>query len=296
MSFTLEHREHLWVGHFQCMASPCEVLIETQDKQHAHELVTIAFKEAMRIEHKFSRYRDDNIVYQINNNPNKSIPIDTETYHLLAFAEQCYQLSESLFDITSGLFRQIWHFKNNKTIPNKIEIERLLPFIGFDKISFNKTSVKLPKGMEIDFGGIGKEYAVDKVIALIAPHTSSNYMVNFGGDCHVSGPQSNNQAWITGIENPLKPSNKNLDTILKLSHGALATSGNSYQFILKNGIRYGHIINPITGWPDIDSPISITVAAASCMDAGILSTLAMLQGKNAESFLTNQGVKYWVYR
>jgi len=296
MSFTLEYRTHHWVGHFKCMASPCEVLIETQDEQHAHALITLAYNEAMRIEHKFSRYRQDNIVFQINNNPNKTINIDSETYKLLTFAQQCYQLSDGFFDITSGLFRQVWDFKQKTHIPTQSQINQLLPFIGFNKITFDHESILLPDGMEIDFGGIGKEYAVDRVIALLATQTTSSYMINFGGDCHVSGPQKNNQAWITGIENPNNLTSGKVDNILKLSQGALATSGNSYRFILKNNIRYGHIINPKTGWPAINAPLSVTVAAGSCTDAGILSTLAMLQGSDAEAFLDNQGVKYWCYR
>ncbi len=295
MNITFEQRAQHWVGHFSCMASPCEVLVETNHQQHARDLVQIAYDEALRIEHKFSRYRQDNIVYKINNNPQKAVAIDAETAKLLKFAQQCHHLSDGLFDITSGLFRQIWDFKQ-KQIPTQQQINDLLPLIGFDKINFDHATITLPKGMEIDFGGIGKEYAVDKVIDLLASKTDCSTMVNFGGDCHVSGPQSNNNAWITGIENPNKLNSSNPDNILKLSHGALATSGNSYRFILKNNIRYGHIINPKTGWPAIDSPLSVTVAAASCTDAGILSTLAMLHGKDAEEFLDHQGVKYWCYR
>ncbi len=296
MSFSLEQREHHWVGHFKCMASPCEVLIETTDEQHAFQLVTIAFNEAMRIEHKFSRYRQDNIVFKINNSPDQLINIDTETYQLLHFAKQCFQLSDGLFDITSGIFRQAWNFKQTKEVPSQEQIDSLLPFIGFNKISFEAEHISVPTGMVIDFGGIGKEYAVDKVISLLALKTSCSYMVNFGGDCRVSGPQRNNEAWITGIENPNNTSLEKISDVLRLSHGALTTSGNSYQYIFKDKIRYGHIINPITGWPAINAPLSITVAATSSTDAGILSTLAMLQGEDAESFLEQQGVTYWCYR
>jgi FAD:protein FMN transferase len=119
-------------------------------------------------------------------------------------------------------------------------------------------------------------------------------MVNFGGDCHANRPQKNGDPWMTGIENPLKPGDA--AGIIKLSQGALATSGDVYRFIQQGGIRYSHILNPKTGWPVMNGPRSITVAAATCTEAGILSTLAMLQGKNAEAFLKQQGVKYWCYR
>ena len=82
--------------------------------------------------------------------------------------------------------------------------------------------------------------------------------------------------------------------LLDLEHGALATSGDSRRFLLKDGIRYGHILNPLTGWPVPESPRSITAAASSCTEAGLLSTVAMLHGAAAQAFLDEQGVRYWL--
>ena len=82
--------------------------------------------------------------------------------------------------------------------------------------------------------------------------------------------------------------------LLDLEYGALATSGDSHRYLLKDGIRYGHILNPITGWPDTESPRSVTVAASSCTEAGLLSTVAMLHGAAAQAYLEGQGVRYWL--
>ena len=148
--------------------------------------------------------------------------------------------------------------------------------------------------MEIDFGGIGKEYAVDQVLNLLQQQTDASVMVNLGGDCHASAAPTRSDAWITGIENPLNPGNA--AEILRLKHGALATSGDAYRYIEVDGVRYGHIINPKTGWPVQSAPRSITVASATCTEAGILSTLGLLQGAHAEEFLHTQGVDYWCFR
>ena len=275
------------------MASPCEVLIECDEVSLAQELVRLAQQEAQRIEYKFSRYRDDNIVFQINNSGHQ-ITVDAETARLLDFAQNCYDLSEGWFDITSGILRRAWNFKSGAGVPAQAQIEALLPHIGWSQVQWESPYLTVPDGMEIDFGGIGKEYAVDAVLGLLAQQTDESFMINFGGDCNASGPMSDGSPWMTGIEDPRRPGDAT--AVIRLTNGALATSGDVFNFIQQDGIRYGHILNPSTGWPNTESPLSVTVAAATCTEAGVLSTLAMLQGSDAESFLDQQKVKYWCYR
>ena len=290
----LEKRDHLIIGQFRAMASPCEVLIETTDPILAQDLIQQAADEAWRIEEKFSRYRDDNIIYQINHANGDTLSVDEETARLLDFAGQCYQISEGLFDITSGILGQVWKFDGSDHIPRQDQIDPLLQHIGWQRTTWNNPEFTLPSGMQVDFGGIGKEYAVDRVLMLLQSHTDRPLLVNFGGDLHASGPQTGNRPWITGLDNPIHPGAP-YDAV-KLFHGALATSGDAFRFLQKDGVRYSHVLNPFTGWPVMDAPHSITVAAACCVEAGLLSTLALLQGKNAEQFLSAQNIKFWVSR
>ncbi len=275
------------------MASPCEVLLECDAESLARELFEMARGEAERIEHKFSRYRDDNIVHRINSGAG-AIEVDDETARLLDFADHCYAMSDGWFDITSGILRRAWRFGPGERLPAQTEIDSLLPLIGWDKVSWNKPRLELPDGMEIDFGGIGKEYAVDSAAALLAAESDIGFLVNFGGDCSAPRPLADGSPWMTGIEDPRRPGDAT--AVLRLKKGALATSGDVFRFIEQGGRRYGHIMNPRSGWPNTESPLSVTVAAATCTEAGILSTLAMMQGRDAESFLENQGVRYWCYR
>lgn len=275
------------------MASPCEILVEAKNKAAARELCELGREEAMRIEQKFSRYRDDNIVHRINSGGDR-IEVDEETARLLDFAGNCYDLSDGWFDVTSGVLRRAWKFIDGGQIPQQQEIERLLPHVGWHKVTWKNPWLTVPAGMEIDLGGIGKEYAVDSTLQLLSRNTDSSFMVNYGGDCHASGPLSDGSPWITGIENPRLPGDAS--AVIRLKSGALATSGDVFRFIRQDGKRYGHILNPNTGWPNTESPLSVTVAAATCTEAGILSTLAMLQGNDAETFLDRQAVKYWCYR
>ena len=112
-----------WQGRFKAMASPCEILVEVQQETEARLLCEAAEAEARRIEQKFSRYRDDNIVFRINQGGD-DIRVDDETARLLDYAQHCYEISEGWFDITSGVLRRAWQFKPGARIPRQREIDR----------------------------------------------------------------------------------------------------------------------------------------------------------------------------
>jgi thiamine biosynthesis lipoprotein len=278
---------------FVAMASPCELLLETADAHEVHEVGRVAAQEAWRIEAKFSRYRPESIVSVINRSHGHVVVVDAETAALLDYAAQCHALSQGRFDITSGVLRRCWTFDGSDRIPEPAAVAALLPLIGFEKVRWQAPHITLPVGIEIDFGGIGKEYAVDRVLALIAARFEGAALVNFGGDLAANrapgaGP------WQVGVERP--DTEREARLLLELSRGGLATSGDTHRFLLREGMRYGHILDPKSGWPVRDTPRSVTVAAASCVEAGMLATFAMLQGRGAESFLEEQSVRYWCLR
>lgn len=285
-------------GQFRAMASPCEILLETSDQQKALTLFEMAYQEAIRVEQKFSRYREDNIIYKINHSEGEPVEVDEETALLLDYAEQCYDLSGGMFDITSGVLREIWHFDGSDQVPSEKEVSAIIPRVGWKKIKWKKPFIVLPEGMEIDLGGIGKEYAVDRTAMMLQQQTGNSMLVNYGGDIYATGPKQNGKGWLVGVEDPDKTSYKKENAMkeYELLQGGLATSGDARRYLLKNGVRYSHILNPKTGWPVADAPRSVTVAAGTCTEAGILSTLAILQGKNAEKFLDEQEVTYWCIR
>lgn len=276
------------------MASDCQVLIDNCSRANAERLFALCKNEALRIETKFSRYRDDNLVYKINNSPNQPVPLDPESLQLLSFADTCFSLSNGLFDITSGVLRQIWRFTEGEKPPDQYLIDEALKKIGWDKIKIDRNSITIPKGMEIDLGGIGKEYAVDRCASLVSQQFDISFALNFGGDVFVNRKRANNQCWKIGIETPTDtPQHINSIT---LSNGGIATSGTTKRFFLSNGKRYGHILNPKTGKPVEYAPLSVTVIGENCTQAGMLATFAMLHGEQAEEFLKDQAVRFWVYR
>jgi len=282
------------IGKFQAMASQCEILVDTVDMVLTEKICRIAHQEAIRIEQKFSRYRDDNIIYAINHSSGNPVKLDKETCDLMDYAQYCYQLSDGLFDVTSGTLRKIWRFDGSDRIPAQQQVAAQLNFIGWDKVQWKRPFLSLREGMEIDLGGIGKEYAVDQATQQIMAQHNTSCLINFGGDIRTTGPRKGDTGWMIGIESTDSAFVQPVAVkSLCLKHGAIATSGNAKRFLLKDGIRYSHILNPKTGWPIINGPKSVTVAANTCTEAGILSTLALLHGSNAEEFLQIQNVKYW---
>lgn len=290
---SLQWMKDHWVGRFSAMASPCELLLESVNQNQAEELLTIAHDEAIRIEQKFSRYRSDSVISSINNSNGKPVSIDHETWHLLDYARECRELSEGMFDITSGVLRRCWRFDGSDHIPSGSEIADLLPLIGWKKVTLTQYTITLLPGMEIDLGGIGKEYAVDRVAGLIRNRFKGSFVVNFGGDLYISSVRENGSLWNIGVDHPLHTGERQ-SGFIEIETGGIATSGDARRFLLKDGIRYSHILNPRTGYPVEQAAHSITVVAPTCMEAGMLATMAMLSGNEASAFLEMQGVTYWL--
>jgi len=285
--------ENLLAVRFTAMASPCEVLLPSMSHHAALAIGTVAAQEAWRVEKKYSRYRDDSVTAWIHENRGTPIEVDEETASLIDFANQCFDLSEGLFDITSGVLRRAWTFDGSDRIPEAAAIERLLPLVGFDKLQWTSPYLLLPAGLELDFGGIGKEYAVDRAYELLAARDWTPFLINFGGDLRANRSPPHGP-WQVGIERP--DTDREPTMLLDLESGALATSGDSRRYVLKDGIRYGHILHPSTGWPVLGAPRSVTVAASSCTEAGLLATMALLHGDRAQAFLDEQGIRYWLLK
>lgn len=290
----VQSKKGYWLGRFEAMASPCEILLACETERDAWMLTRLAATEAWRIEQKYSRYRHDGIVPRINQSKGLPLAVDDETAQLIDFAYQCYELSDGLFDISSGVLRKVWRFDGSDNTPSQKSIEALLPFVGLHRAQWEQGVFTLPDGMEIDFGGIGKEYAVDRTLTLLQQALDIPLLVNFGGDIAANREREKDTPWLVGIEKP--GGEDDSDAWVEIKRGGLATSGDARRYLLKNGLRYSHVLNPKSGWPVKNAPRSVTVSAPTSTQAGILATMAMLQGLNAERFLDEQKIRCWVIR
>lgn len=274
---------------FTAMASPCKFLLQGDETLIKHACLK-AQAEIQRIEQKFSRYRDSSLLQTINNNAGyKSTSIDAETAGLLNYAQLCYQQSDGLFDITSGILRQVWNFKSKK-IPTQDQIQQLLPLVCWADIQWDQNEIFLPhKGMEIDFGGFGKEYAADKAAEIFQSLGIHHGLVDLGGDIRIIGNKADQSGWSIGIRDPKKPDQA--ITHITLHQGAMATSGNYERFMTVAGQHYCHIMKATSGWP-VNHWASVTVLAPQCLVAGSLSTLTMLAENQGEQWLQEQDVPF----
>ncbi len=274
------------------MACDNDIQLYAPDKEQADRAAEAAISEVKRIEARYSRYLDGSVVTRINQAAGGApVLVDDETKSLLNYAEICYQQSEGLFDITSGVLRRVWDFKSNE-IPSNTSIGGILGQIGWHRVEMHNQYIRLPVvGMEIDFGGFGKEYAVDRAGAVLASCGITSAMINLGGDLMVMGPHPDNSPWRIGLRHPRTDSV--LLATLPITAGAVASSGDYERYIDFEGRRYSHILNPRTGWPVQDGFQSVTVHAPSCLVAGSATTIAMLKGESAGlSWLENLGLPF----
>jgi thiamine biosynthesis lipoprotein len=279
---------------FKAMGSPCDIQLFARSAQHAKRTADAAIADVYRLEARYSRYRQDSFLSKINRvaATGGSIKVDAETAGLLNYALACYQQSDGLFDISSGILRRAWRFDSG-TLPDAQLINTLLDKVGWHKLLWQPPVLSFPMpGMEIDFGGIVKEYAVDRAAALCWTAGVQHGVVNLGGDIKIIGPRPDKMPWHIGIRHP-RDNNAILDTLL-LHEGALASSGDYERCIVIDGIRYGHVLNPKTGWP-VGYLAAVSVVGDFCVVAGSASTIAMLKEDAGPVWLNNLGLPHlWV--
>ena len=277
-----------FVHNFKAMGGPGQ--IQVPDTPQAQSALHAALAELQRLEAQYSRYRPDSVVSTINANAGlRPMVCDAETWSLLDFAQQLYERSQGLFDITSGVYRRAWNFASGQ-MPEQSTLEQLQPLVGWSKVERNAGHIGLPqKGMEIDLGGLVKEYAVDRVCMVLQSHGVESALVSLAGDLKAIGTKPDGQPWQAGIAHPRKPGQ--LMASISLHNMALATSGDYERVIVLNGQRYAHIIHPQTGWP-VSHWQSVSVQAPSCLVAGGISTLAMLMQAQGLAFLQETGLSF----
>lgn len=261
---------------FKVMGGPAELQIYLNGQDEAY-VVKLAKDEAFRLEKKYSRYRTDSITTAINRsagNP-QGFHADEETTGLLNYANIAWQQSEGLFDITSGILRKAWDFKSN-ILPTQKCINKLLVHVGWDKVTWQPPILYLPKEMEIDFGGVVKEYAADAIASIIRNQGIQHGLVDLAGDIAIVGPQPDEKPWKIGVRDPSRPNTA--AATIDVLNGGIASSGNYERFMIIDGKRYCHIINPKIGWPQ-HGVGGVSVHASTCLVAGTATTTAMLLGE-----------------
>jgi thiamine biosynthesis lipoprotein len=187
-------------------------------------------------------------------------------------------MTQGVLDPTALPLIQLWNYKAEQPrVPSAAEISAARMRVGWKKVQRQPGKVFLPEaGMALDFGGFGKEYAVDIVAQIALDHGIPSALVDFGHDLRAVGLPPGRPAWHIGLEDPGKPGASNGS--IGVSGKGVASSGDYLRCFTIEGKRYGHIIDPRTGWPVANGCLQATVIAASCLQAGVLSTTAFVLG------------------
>ncbi|RLT94548.1 MAG: FAD:protein FMN transferase [Ketobacter sp.] len=273
------------------MGSPCTLHLYLDATANADAVIQTVECEVLRLEQKFSRYRNDSLAADIMQAAARggSIEVDAESAGLLDYAATLWQQSDGLFDITSGLLRRVWDFKSGR-VPSAQAVSDILPHIGWDKLDWNNPVLGFPHaGMEVDFGGYVKEYAADSAAAVARQQGVEHGLIELGGDIRVIGPHPDGRPWQVGVRHPRLEGA--VLAQVALEQGAVASSGDYERAMVVDGKRYGHILNPKTGWP-VRGLMAVTVLAEHCLLAGTACTVAMLKGEEGPPWLDQLGLTW----
>ena len=267
---------------FPSMGTACEFTIWTNKKEEAESAVLKARELVDSIEAKLSTYKENSEINLMNNTAfEKAFKCSDTLWENLKVAEYAYHISNGGFDVTVGPLVKLWAVKKKRSqLPEKSEIEKTLKVVGFDKLEFNEKdrSVRFKvEGLKVDFGGLTKGWAVDMAAALLMKAGFDKFIVNLGGNLYCSGTApEGKESFKVGIKDPVKPNL--LCAKVDLKAQAVSTSGNYEQFIIIDGKRYTHIIDPRSGYPvaEVDAVTVISPSAALC---DILSTAVFVEGE-----------------
>ncbi len=264
---------------FQALGTRCFIQFRQRDDRAAHTFAAEALGWLGAFEAKFSRFRPDSLVSRVNAAAGREwVPVDAEMERLLDLAEGVYNLTDGILDATMLPLQEVWNWKSaREKLPEPAAVTRALALTGWRKVRRRPGAVFLPEeGMGLDFGGFGKELAVDRLTLLARSRGIKDALVDLGRDIFALGGNGVHPFWHVGIEDARSPGTCHAG--LGLSDRAVSSSGDYARYFLHDGRRYGHILDPRTGWPVTNGARSVTVIAASCLEAGAYSTAVFVLG------------------
>lgn len=239
-----------------------------------------------------SAYSKESLLSKVNRN--EEVVVDSLFITSFLRSKEIYKITDGAFDITGAPIFSAWKFGpsdgGERHVPDSAIIDSLLYIVGLDKIWLEGNRVvKSDPRITLNMNSIAKGYSSDVVAQYLEHKGVENYLVEIGGEMRLKGKNREGKDWKVGIDKPIDgnfSSGANLQTILHLTDKGLATSGNYRQYFIENGVKYGHTIDPRTGYPVIQSLLSATVVADDCMTADAIATALMVMGiEKSKEFL-----------
>jgi thiamine biosynthesis lipoprotein len=278
-SATVDETEGLTVLSFHALGTVCRVSLVEPSRWAANAYLDALLNWVADFEAKYSRFLETSLICRINAGAGRDwVAVDEETDLLLELCHQMHFLTSGAFDATSLPLLRLWNWKARPSaLPMADQVQAALRLVGWKKVQRRPGAIFLPEaGMGLDLGGIGKEYAVDRVVEMAKEYGVAKLMVDFGQDIRVIGTPLNRPAWHIGMEHPMQLGS--CWGSVALQDGAVACSGDYRRHFEHEGRKYGHIIDPRNGWPVNSGCRVVTAIAPSCTMAGILTTTAFILG------------------
>jgi thiamine biosynthesis lipoprotein len=276
------------------MGGRFDITIVAQDSLSAERNIDAVIAEITRIEYLISDWKPTTQISEVNKNAGiRPVKVDREVFELTQRAIHFSEITNGRFDISFAAMDRIWKFDGSMTeMPSAEAIKKSVEKVGYKNIildSVNSTIFLKLKGMKIGFGALGEGYATNKCKEMMLAKGIKAGIVNGTGDMSTWGKQPNGKPWNIGVTNPFHPDD--LLGVIPLTQGAITTSGSYEKFVVFDGKRYSHIINPATGYP-VTGLCSVTVLGPNAETANGLSTSLMILGKTAGLELFNQFPEY----
>lgn len=268
---------------FHAMGTSCEIQYAPAESGADAAFERAARDWVARFEARCTRFRTDSVIGRINTAAGTGvwIEVDEEMERIFDVCGSIYALTQGLLDVSAAPLARAWDYHATPPrVPTTAEVAEARRLVGWPRVERRAGAIRLPeRGMALDLGGWGKEYAVDAVAALARDHGLAAVLVDFGHDLHASGAPPERPAWHVGLEDPNRPGS--IQGSLAITHRGVASSGDYLRGFTVGGRRYGHILDPRTGYPVANGCRQVTVVAGSCLMAGVLATTAFILGAEA---------------
>jgi FAD:protein FMN transferase len=271
----------------QAMACTFEIYINAGQYAHGTDAALAALDLVDRLEDQLSIYREHSEVSRLNRQAaDGPVSVEPQLFELIKRAVDLHERTGGAFDVTAGRLSSVWGFTRRRgKLPDPDELEAARSCVGSQHLELDATSSRVrfrQPGLEINLGSIGKGYALDRCAQLLAAVGIDDVLLHGGSSSVLArgtrGLAAGEPGWLVGVRNPLHPERR-VGT-LRLTDRALATSGSGTQFFVHQGRRYGHILDPRSGWP-AEGVLTVSVLAPTAAEADALATALYVLGPRA---------------
>ena len=262
----------------QAMGTLVSISVWTDEEELAAKAASAAFSEFRRIDALMTSWLETSELSRLNRSAGTAIEVNEELYSVISIAQNVAKKSRGAFDITVGAFKGLWKFGEDKdgTIPKAKDVAARAKRVNFRRVKLLPTNqIRIEEGTLVTLGGIAKGYGMHRAVKIMHELGLVDFIVQAGGDMYASG-RKGSRSWKLGIRDP-RGERSSTFAIAEIQDATFSTSGDYERYVVIDGVRYHHILDPKSGWPARKSR-SVTVVTQSGLLADAWSTALFVMG------------------